>query len=292
MQVTSGVRAITVAFITLAASGSAAVAQDGGSANGGATAPDRLELRSVTCTPSPEAQCPSGGALVRGGRVRLAGNALEGTKKIIFLGGRGRRDDVAARPESADHGSVQAAVGRRARTGRVMVIDRIGRRSATANRVLVKTRPAAQPIPDSDGRDHVFPIRGRHNMGYSATNNFGGGGQRAHKGQDMFAACGTSLVAARGGRVQFAGYHSAAGYYAVIDGEGTGVDYVYMHMLKPSLVKTGDGVGTGQPIGQVGETGRATGCHLHFEMWSAPGWYEGGAAFDPLPELRRWDAYS
>ncbi|MDQ3720439.1 MAG: peptidoglycan DD-metalloendopeptidase family protein [Actinomycetota bacterium] len=138
--------------------------------------------------------------------------------------------------------------------------------------------------------DHLFPIRGRHNLGYSQTNNFGGA--RNHKGQDMFARCGTRLAAARGGRVQYAGYHRYAGYYAVIDGAETGVDYVYMHMRRPALVETGDRVFTGQKLGEVGETGRATGCHLHFEMWSAPGWYEGGSAFDPLPALRGWDSYS
>ena len=138
--------------------------------------------------------------------------------------------------------------------------------------------------------DHLFPIRGRHNLGYTDTNNFGGG--RGHKGQDAFARCGTRLAAARGGRVEFAGYHSAAGYYVVIDGAETGVDYVYMHMLSPPVVKTGQRVFTGQKIGEVGESGRATGCHLHFEMWTAPGWYKGGKAFDPLPSLKLWDGYS
>ena len=49
-------------------------------------------------------------------------------------------------------------------------------------------------------------------------------------------------------------------------------------------------VRTGQPIGIVGETGDAIGCHLHFEIWAAPGWYEGGSPIDPLPYLERWDA--
>ena len=138
--------------------------------------------------------------------------------------------------------------------------------------------------------DHLFPIRGRHNLGYTDTNNFGGG--RGHTGQDMFAKCGTRIAAARGGRVQYAGYHAAAGYYAVVDGAETGMDYVYMHMLSSAVVKTGQRIFTGQKIGEVGETGRATGCHLHFELWSAPGWYEGGKAFDPLPSLRLWDSYS
>lgn len=138
--------------------------------------------------------------------------------------------------------------------------------------------------------DHVFPIRGKHDLGQTPTNGFGGG--RNHKGQDMFARCGTGIVAARGGTVAYAGYHSAAGNYVVIDGSGSGVDYVYMHMLRAPLVRTGQRVRTGESLGQVGETGRATGCHLHFEMWSAPGWYAGGSPFDPLPSLRKWDAYS
>lgn len=138
--------------------------------------------------------------------------------------------------------------------------------------------------------DHVFPIRGRHNLGYTRTNQFGGG--RGHQGIDMFAECGVDLAAARGGRVQYAGYHARAGNYAVIDGRGTGVDYTYMHMNARPLVKTGDRVFTGQKIGEVGDSGNASGCHLHFEMWDAPGWYEGGDPFDPRPALAGWDRYS
>ena len=39
----------------------------------------------------------------------------------------------------------------------------------------------------------------------------------------------------------------------------------------------------------VGQTGNASACHLHFEMWSAPGYYTGGSVIDPLPYLKRWD---
>jgi murein DD-endopeptidase MepM/ murein hydrolase activator NlpD len=142
--------------------------------------------------------------------------------------------------------------------------------------------PATAPFEFFSDR---FPILGPSKFGTGVA---AFGGARNHQGEDTFAGCGTPLVAAHGGKVKYAGYHSAAGNYLVIDNEGVGTDYVYMHMRDASLVKTGDRVLTGQPIGFVGQTGRATGCHLHFEIWTAPGWYSGGAPIDPLPTLRSW----
>lgn len=145
---------------------------------------------------------------------------------------------------------------------------------------------------DGDLRDafnlwhHRFPVAGRHQYG----DGFGAG--RGHQGTDVFAACGTRLRAARGGRVQYSGYHSSAGYYTVIDGRKTGEDYAYMHLQNRPRFREGERVKTGQTIGRVGETGNASGCHLHFEMWSAPGWYEGGSAMDSEPHLRSWDSFS
>jgi murein DD-endopeptidase MepM/ murein hydrolase activator NlpD len=132
----------------------------------------------------------------------------------------------------------------------------------------------------------IFPIRGPHRFGTGA-GEFGG--PRGHQGQDTFAACGTPLVAARGGVVKYKGTHPAAGNYLVIDGAGTGVDNAYMHLRAPSPLSKGDKVLTGQPIGVVGRTGDATACHLHFEEWSAPGWYTGGHAVDPMADLKAWD---
>ena len=139
---------------------------------------------------------------------------------------------------------------------------------------------------------YAFPVLGKHEFEMGAGRFGAPRSGHTHQGQDVMAACGTPLLAARGGSVQYAGYQSAAGNYVVIDGRGTGFDFMYAHLAEPSPLQTGETVRTGQPIGVVGETGDAVGCHLHFEMWTPPGWYEGGSPVDPLPYLRQWDAYS
>ena len=132
-----------------------------------------------------------------------------------------------------------------------------------------------------------FPIAGRHSFG----DGYGAG--RGHQGQDVFAKCGTTLRAARGGRVQWNKVHSAAGNYLVIDGKGTRTDFMYAHLRRRSPLQKGDRVRTGQRIGQVGESGNASGCHLHFEVWSGPGWYEGGHALPSVTSmLKAWDRWS
>jgi len=139
---------------------------------------------------------------------------------------------------------------------------------------------------------YAFPILGPHDYG-GAEGRFGAARSgHTHEGQDVMAKCGTPLVAARGGQVQYSGFQAAAGNYLVIDGKGTGYDFAYMHLLEPSPLEEGATVRTGEPIGIVGETGDATACHLHFEIWTSPGWYEGGSPIDPLPFLQQWDAYS
>jgi murein DD-endopeptidase MepM/ murein hydrolase activator NlpD len=140
--------------------------------------------------------------------------------------------------------------------------------------------------------DHIFPVRGKHDFGGVGAAFGAGRAGHSHQGQDVFAECGTPMVAARGGKVKFKQYHAAAGNYVVIDGAGTNVDYVYMHLAEPSPFQKGDRVYTGQRIGSVGETGNAQGCHLHFELWGGSGWYSGGEPFDPLPSLKAWDSWS
>ncbi len=173
-----------------------------------------------------------------------------------------------------------------------------GRYEFRAYEITPSTGAAAAQTADAlatgafDLVDHKFPVRGRHSYGEGAAAFGSERSGHAHQGQDVFARCGTPLVAARGGVVKFRRYESAAGNYLVIDGDGTDVDYAYMHLRGPAKVRQGARVLTGQVLGYVGATGDADGCHLHFEMWTGPGWYTGGEPVDPLPFLRAWDAYS
>ncbi|MDP8942522.1 MAG: M23 family metallopeptidase, partial [Actinomycetota bacterium] len=139
---------------------------------------------------------------------------------------------------------------------------------------------------------HRHPLAGRF------TYALGGGrfgaprGDHAHQGQDLSAAMGTPVVAPRGGTVEVVAYQAgAAGNYVVLDGEGEDADYVFMHLATGSVrVRRGQRVATGQRLASVGNTGYSTGPHLHFEIWRG-GWST-GRPVDPLPDLRRWDAWS
>ena len=84
-----------------------------------------------------------------------------------------------------------------------------------------------------------------------------------HPGIDIANATGTPEVAADGGKVVWAGWGDY-GIYVELD-HGNGFSTIYAHMSKV-LVSVGQTVVKGQLLGLMGETGRATGPHLHFEI--------------------------
>jgi murein DD-endopeptidase MepM/ murein hydrolase activator NlpD len=85
-----------------------------------------------------------------------------------------------------------------------------------------------------------------------------------HMGLDFPADVGTPIVAAAGGVVVNTEMHHAYGLKVEID-HGNGLVTRYAHASK-LLVKNGDLVKRGQAVAQVGNTGRSTGPHLHFEV--------------------------
>lgn len=101
-----------------------------------------------------------------------------------------------------------------------------------------------------------------------------------HRGIDFAGGCSSSIFAAKGGTVIFAGYSGSWGNYIKVD-HGGGVVTAYAH-IKPGgyNVSYGDRVRAGQVIAYIGNTGASTGCHLHFEVWL------NGVRVDPAPYLR------
>ena len=85
-----------------------------------------------------------------------------------------------------------------------------------------------------------------------------------HEGVDFMSETGIPVISAAGGVVVYAGKHPEYGNMIEID-HGNGLSTRYAHLSK-GLVKVGDVVLRGVKIGEVGNTGRSTGPHLHFEV--------------------------
>ena len=246
-------------------------------AGGAAVAPDPPAVSSLKCATGDRRSCP------RGEFLSIRGEGLRSVNAVVFVGGPGSADNSKALPRRRSPHRVLVQVPADAQTGRLRVVSRAAGNGSTGRRLeVIGEQPAPAPVAQAG----VFPVRGSHSFG-TATNRFGGG--RGHQGQDIFAGCGTPIVAAVGGEVTLASYHSRAGHYAVVTADD-GTSQAYMHMLRKPAVKAGQRVEAGAPLGSVGESGSAQGCHLHFELWAAPGWYRGGQPVDPLPSLKQWES--
>jgi murein DD-endopeptidase MepM/ murein hydrolase activator NlpD len=235
---------------------------------------ERPIVQQLVCAEGRTSRCATGQVL------KLRGAALDDVELVIFRGAKGAADDKLAPPSEQSPRRLLVQVPDGARSGRVQVRSKAAGVSRSGPLLKVPALPVLR-TPAMTG-PAVFPIAGRHEIGRSAVQRFGGA--RGHEGQDVFARCGTPLVAAHPGTVQHADFEGRAGNYVVIQMADGGSE-AYMHMAEPTALTVGTPVVAGQPIGLVGDTGDAQGCHLHFEYWTAPGWYEGGSPIDPLPLL-------
>lgn len=236
-----------------------------------------------------ELRCPAGdggASCPRGEVLRLSGEHLRETRTVVFLGGKGAKDDRRATPTTASPRRVLVLVPRGAKSGPVRVISAVAGPSRPGPKLKVMPASRVTPASSVDGATGVFPVTGKYDFG-TETNTFGGG--RGHEGQDILAKCGLPVVSALSGEIQHVAFQSAAGNYVVVQADD-GTSQAYMHLREPSTWKKGQPVKAGEQIGVVGSTGRSTACHLHFELWTAPGWYLGGEPIDPLPSLKAWAA--
>ena len=228
-----------------------------------------------------------------------------GSKKLIAGGKREARFGYRMTSSAAVGAMVEAVSGTTGKVVRSWPLVKsgegsvswdgfVGKAPAKSGTYLLRlndsARASAKATAGSDTQfelsEGFFPIRGPHKLSSSAMQMFGGG--RGHQGTDHFAACGTPLAAWTSGVVQFNAFQGAAGNYIVVH-RANGESYAYMHMQQRSPIKVGAKVFAGQRLGRLGDTGDAQGCHLHIELWTAPGWYKGGHAYDSLPLMKRLD---
>lgn len=114
---------------------------------------------------------------------------------------------------------------------------------------------------------------------YTISSGFGARWGKLHAGVDLAIKEGTVYSAVHGGKVILAQWYGGYGYCIMID-HGNGLVTVYGHSAQ-LLVKQGDEVKAGQPIGIVGSTGHSTGPHLHLEI------HVNGKAQDPEPWFKQ-----
>jgi hypothetical protein len=124
------------------------------------------------------------------------------------------------------------------------------------------------------GFDYCTPVSG------SLTSDFGyrehpiEGEEKFHYGIDIAANTGTPILCFAKGTVAAAGESSSYGKYIIV-AHGGGYTTLYAH-CSALVVRSGANVSEGQEIAKVGETGLATGPHLHFEL------HQGSTYLDPI----------
>ena len=129
-------------------------------------------------------------------------------------------------------------------------------------RIAVEKTPLAMPIKSS----------------FRYTSGFGRRWGRAHEGIDMAGAHGSPILATADGTVVHAGWQSGYGNLVRIKHE-FGIETRYGHLSKIS-VSVGEKVSRGDRIGDMGNTGRSTGTHLHYEVRT------NGAAMNPMTFIK------
>lgn len=147
-------------------------------------------------------------------------------------------------------------------------------RQQIADQEAANKASGGQVVETSGNYAWPLTLSGRISSYFGYRNAPTAGASSYHKGIDIAASIGTSILATKGGQVVTATYSTSAGnYIAIYHGNGTYSYYMHCSSLSVSI---GDKVKKGQIIGKVGSTGISTGPHLHFAI------YKNGNYVNPL----------
>lgn len=120
----------------------------------------------------------------------------------------------------------------------------------------------------------IWPVKGYLTSGFGWRRSPFSGASKMHTGLDISNRVGTPISAPARGAVTFSGTDGAYGICVVIN-HANGIVTRYAHLSK-ALVSVGDYVQRGDVIGALGNTGRSTGPHLHYEV------FLNGTPVDPM----------
>jgi murein DD-endopeptidase MepM/ murein hydrolase activator NlpD len=143
----------------------------------------------------------------------------------------------------------------------------------TAERGRIDTALGAWSESGLTDVELLAPVAGRQSPSFGFRRFFNDQPRAPHKGMDIAAPRGSTILAAADGLISVEGDFFFNGNTVIID-HGQGLLTMYCH-LDAIDVREGDAVERGAAIGKVGATGRVTGPHLHF------GVYLNGTAVDP-----------
>ena len=204
--------------------------------------------------------------------IRPEGDALDGG----FAGSTFREMlDGAMADKMAESGGIGLAAMIQPELERASGLERPGRsaesatphgRAAAAYRATTRYLPAEDPgMPELPGSPlRAVPVVGEKTSGFGRRIDPIDGDVRTHAGLDLAAPEGTAVRAAGDGVVVRSGRAGGYGNLVVVD-HGGGLQTRYGHLARID-VEPGARVAAGTPVGAVGQTGRATGPHLHFEV--------------------------
>ncbi len=123
-----------------------------------------------------------------------------------------------------------------------------------------------------------IPLVNPLHSGYRLSSPFGPRGGRLHKGLDMASSLNTPIFASADATVKFSGVQSGYGNVVILD-HGGGYETYFAH-LNRRLVTAGQTISRGDRIALMGNTGRSTGVHLHYEI------RKDGVAVNPMTYIK------